>query len=236
MKCATETAQAWILMRSPGSVVMGVADRVAKSQAASRADLTGIREVRTLSSSRFNSVHLVRWAIKGGYAYSAAKYCNAGDTRDGLQAFQDQVCGLVSVLHPSILAIVGLIPPTKTACPIVLTPYSKFGSHSNVLEGVDRSDPTLIWSDTGKLRMVVSFISGFQYLHSQGVVHREMKSLDLIVPWYGWIRICGYLMRVLEEYKWTGVALWRFEKFPCESAKAVGVSGSCVPRARVSRA
>jgi hypothetical protein len=166
-------------------------------------DLAGIEEVGTLSSSRFGSVRLMRRAIEGGFEYFAAKHYNIGDNQDGVQAFQDHVRVLVSLSHPYVLPIVGLIPPTETAGPIVLTPYSTFGSLSDVLEGVRRGDPAPIWSDAGKLRMIVSLISGFQYLHDHGVVHCEVKPSDLIVQSDGSIRICGYLTRVLEEHNWT---------------------------------
>jgi hypothetical protein len=166
-------------------------------------DLAGIEEVRTLSLSRFGSVRLMRRPIEGGFEYFAAKHYNRGDNRDGLQAFQNRIRGFVSLSHPSIMRIVGVIPPTQTAGPIILTPYSEFGSLSDVLKRVRRNDPPPIWSEAGKLRMMISLISGFQYLHSQGIVHREVKPSDLIVESDGSIRICGYLTSVLEEHKWT---------------------------------
>jgi hypothetical protein len=166
-------------------------------------DLAGIEDVRTLSSSRFGSVRLVRRAIEGGFEYFAAKCYNAGDNRDGLQAFYDRVHGLVSLSHPSVIPIIGLIAPTKAAGPIVLTPYSEMGSLSDVLSRVQRNDAPAFWSDAGKLRMIISLISGFMYLHSQGVVHREVKPSDLIVQPDGSILICGYLTSVLEEHKFT---------------------------------
>jgi hypothetical protein len=166
-------------------------------------DLAGIEDVRLLSSSRFGSVRLMRRSIEGGFEYFAAKYYNAGDNRDGLQAFHDRVHGLVSLSHPSVMPIVGLIAPTKAAGPIVLTPYSGLGSLSDVLSRVQRNDLPEFWSDAGKLRMLVSLISGFIYLHSRGVVHREVKPSDLIVQPDGSILICGYLTSVLEEHKFT---------------------------------
>jgi serine/threonine protein kinase len=166
-------------------------------------DLAGIEEVRTLSSSRFGSVRLVQRAIDGGFEYFAAKYYNPGDNRDGLRRFHDRVRGLVSLSHPCVLPIVGLIPPTKTTGPIVLTPYSEIGSLSDVLDRVRRKDAPQFWNEAGKLRMIVSLICGFHYLHSQGVVHREVKPSDLIVQSDGSIRICGYLTSILEEHRYT---------------------------------
>jgi serine/threonine protein kinase len=165
--------------------------------------MASIEEVCTLSSSRFGSVRLVRRAVEGGFEHFVAKHYNAGDNCDGLQAFQDRVRGLVSLSHPSVLPIVGLIPPARTAGPIVLAPDSEFGSLSDVLDRVRRNDPPPFWNDAGKLRVIVSLISGFAYLPSQGVVHRELQPSDLIVQSDGSIRICGYLTSVLEEQKFA---------------------------------
>jgi serine/threonine protein kinase len=164
-------------------------------------DLAGIEEVRTLSSSRFGSVRLVRRATESDFEYFAAKHYHAGDNREG--AFHDRVRGLVALSHPCVMPVVGLIPPTKTAGPIILTPYSELGSLADVLERVRRNDPPAVWNDAGRRRMIVSLISGFAYLHSQGVVHREVKPSDLIVQADGSIRICGYMTSVLEEHKFT---------------------------------
>jgi hypothetical protein len=195
--------------RSPNLVIvdekalMSVAVRAAALNRPVITNLAEIEEVRTLSLSRFGSVHLVRREIEGRFEYFAAKYYNAGDNRDGLQAFHDRVRGLISLSHPSVMPIAGLIAPTKTAGPIVLTPYSEIGSVADVLDRVRRNDPPSFWNETGKLRMIVSLISGFAYLHNQGVVHREVKPSDLIVQPNGSIVICGYLTSVFEEHRFT---------------------------------
>jgi non-specific serine/threonine protein kinase len=46
-------------------------------------------------------------------------------------------------------------------------------------------------------------ISGLQYLHSQGIVHLELKPTDLIVCADGSIKICGYLTNIFAEFKYT---------------------------------
>jgi serine/threonine-protein kinase len=166
-------------------------------------ELAGLEEVRTLTSSRFGAVRLVRRPNGAEFEYFAAKYYNAGENREGSRSFPELVRRFVSLSHPSVMPVVGLIRPTMTTGPIVLTPYSEIGSLADVLERVRRNDPPVIWDDAGKLRMIVSLISGFAYLHRQGVVHREVKPSDLIVQPDGSIRICGYLTSVLEEHKFT---------------------------------
>jgi serine/threonine protein kinase len=101
------------------------------------------------------------------------------------------------------MRIVGLIAPTKTSGPILLTEYRKDGSLLDVLTRVEREDFPDFWTETGKLCMSLSIISGFQYLHSEGSVHRELKPSDLIVSEDGSIEISDYLTSFLEEKKYT---------------------------------
>jgi serine/threonine protein kinase len=72
-----------------------------------------------------------------------------------------------------------------------------------VLTQFERNDPPDFWGDAAKLRIILSLISGFQYLHSQGIVHRELKESDLIVSEDGSIQISDYLTSFLDGKKYT---------------------------------
>jgi hypothetical protein len=165
-------------------------------------DLAGLEEVRDIGSSRFGATRLLRRPnAAGGFDYFAAKYYNAGDNGDGRHAFDDRMREFLVLSHPHVMRIVGVIPPTKTAGPIILTPYSEAGSLADVLERVRRNDPPAFWNDSGKLRMIVGLVSGLDYLHGRGIVHRELKPADPIVESDGSIRICGYATGALEEHR-----------------------------------
>jgi serine/threonine protein kinase len=166
-------------------------------------DMTGVKGDGILSSSRFGLTRLLRGKVFGEEGVWVGKFYNTGNNREGLQVFIDRIVKIASLSHPSVMGIVGLIAPTKTSGPIVITRYSEFGSLSDVLDRVQKNDLPPFWNDAGKLRMIVSLISGLQYLHSQGIVHRELKPTDLIVCFDGSIKICSYLMSILEEFKYT---------------------------------
>jgi serine/threonine protein kinase len=101
------------------------------------------------------------------------------------------------------MPIVGIIPPTKIAGPLILTPYSSHGSLEDVLNQVRLNDPPLFWNDVTKLRMIVSLVSGLINLHNNGIVHRELKLRDLIVEDNSSIRICDYAKNILNEHRFT---------------------------------
>jgi hypothetical protein len=167
-------------------------------------DMASLVDVKDIGASRFGAVRLVQGRKPNGTVEQfAAKYYNAGDSREGPQAFHDLMRPLVDLSHPHVMPIVGIISPTKGVGPIIVTPYSPLGSLDDVLHRVRLNDPPLPWNDCTKFRMIVSLVSGLIYLHDNGIVHRELKPRDLIVERDGSLRICGYVTSILEEHRFT---------------------------------
>jgi hypothetical protein len=167
-------------------------------------NLTGLEQLRELGSSRFGAVRLLRRANSDGtFDLFAAKFYNAGDNREGRQPFEDLMKRLLKLSHSHVMPIVGVIPPTKVCGPILLTPYSEIGSLQTVLSAVRLSASPAIWNNATKLRVIVGLVSGLNYLHKNGIVHRELKPSDLILQADGSIRICGYATSIFDEQKYT---------------------------------
>jgi serine/threonine protein kinase len=139
----------------------------------------------------------------GGFEYFAAKHYNVGENRDSLQAFHDYMNVLVLLSHAHVMPIVGVIEPTKAHGPIIVTVYSECGSLADILDRVYRNDPSEFFGNAAKLRMIVSLVSGFVYLHSHGVIHHEVKPSDMIVDSDGSIQISDYATSILEEHRYT---------------------------------
>jgi hypothetical protein len=53
---------------------------------------------------------------------------NAGDNREGSEAFKARMNECISLSHPNVIAIVGIVAPTKGTDPIILPPYRRYGS------------------------------------------------------------------------------------------------------------
>jgi hypothetical protein len=167
-------------------------------------NLDGFEDLRELGSSRFGTVRLLRRANSDGtFELFAAKFYNVGGNQDVHQGFEDQMKRLLELSHPHVMQIVGVIPPTKVNGPILLTPYSEIGSLEKVLSGVRMDSPPPNWNDETKLGLIVSLVSGLNYLHKNGIVHRELKPTDLIIQRDGSLRICGYATSIFEEHKYT---------------------------------
>jgi serine/threonine protein kinase len=126
-----------------------------------------------------------------------------GENQEGTSGLDIRMRTFLSLWHPYVMPIVGVILPEKNMGPFLLTPYSQNGSLAVVLERIRLNDPPPLWNDTTKLRMIVSLITGLEYLYNRGIVHRELKPTDLIVESDGTLRICGYSTSVLVEYKFV---------------------------------
>jgi serine/threonine protein kinase len=160
--------------------------------------------VRELGSSRFGTVRLLRRPTSDGkFEDFAGKFYNVGENREGRATFDDLMARLLTLSHPHVMPIVGVIPPTRVMGPILLTRYSEIGSLETVLSSVRHDSPPLIWNNQMKLRLIVSLVSGLNYLHKNGIVHRDLKPNDLIVEPNGSVCICGYATSIFEECKYT---------------------------------
>jgi hypothetical protein len=168
-------------------------------------ECTGLEEVRELSSSRFGSVRLLlrRMANASESELFAAKFYNAGDSREDRSVFMEQMTPFITLNHPSVMAIRGMIAPTMRTGPVVLTSFSECGSLEDVLNRVRKKDPPPFWNNETRTKIIISLITGLEYLHSQGIVHHKLKPSDIIIQPDGTAKICGFLTSYLEEHKFT---------------------------------
>jgi serine/threonine-protein kinase len=174
-------------------------------------DMSGLEEVRELGLSRFGALRLFRRPkvpvnsdeAGAGFEYFAAKVYNAGDNREGLETFKEPMNKFISLSHPHVIPIVGIISQTKTTGPIILTRYSRYGSLEDVLTLVRQNNPPSIWNDATKLGMIVGLVSGLNYLHNKGIVHRELKPTDCIIAENGSLLISDITTSFFEEHNYT---------------------------------
>jgi serine/threonine protein kinase len=115
----------------------------------------------------------------------------------------EQMRPFVELDHPGVMPIRGLIGPTKGVGPIVLTPYSECGSLEDVLIQVRKNNPPAFWNNETVTKIIFSLITGFEYLHRQGIVHHEFKLSDIIIQSDRAAKLSDYMTSFLEERKFT---------------------------------
>jgi hypothetical protein len=80
------------------------------------------------------------------------------------EEFRNAVEHIVSISHPYVMPIAGVVPPTRAEGPVVVTPYSQCASLADVLAKVRRRKPLPVWTGPARLRMIIGFIAGLYHL------------------------------------------------------------------------
>ena len=100
-----------------------------------------------------------------------------------LQAFQREVAILASAIHPTLVGFVGATD-TKPFC--IVTEWMAGGSLYHELHKFKRLNATM--------RSIAAFdiARGMQFLHSKHIIHRDLKSLNVLLDANGYARICDF--------------------------------------------
>jgi TPR repeat protein len=96
---------------------------------------------------------------------------------ESMKAFVGEVNALHALRHPNILGIVAFFEEPQLC---IVTSWMEQGSLSEVLERARRSGTLLCWWERGR-KYALDIARGLAYLHGQKVVHRDMKSLNVLV-------------------------------------------------------
>jgi serine/threonine protein kinase len=120
--------------------------------------------------------------------------------------FMEQMKKFVELSHPGVMPIVGLIPPGKRTGTALLTPYSECRSLADVLEQIRRNRPPAFWNSETITKILFNLVTGFKYLHLQGIVRRDLKPSDIIVHPDGTAKICDNMTSFLEDHMFTTVS------------------------------
>lgn len=100
-----------------------------------------------------------------------------------LQSFQREVAVLATAIHPAVLRMIGA---TETMPFCIITDWMPNGSLYHDLHIHHRLD------QTGKTICAFDIARGMQYLHKCQIVHRDLKSLNVLLDSNNLIRICDF--------------------------------------------
>ena len=109
-----------------------------------------------------------------------------------LQSFQREVAVLATAIHPALLKLIGA---TDTPPFCIITDWMPNGSLYHDLHRHHRLDAT------GRTIAAFDIARGMQFLHSCQIVHRDLKSLNVLLDKNNRIRICdfGFSRHATEE-------------------------------------
>lgn len=100
-----------------------------------------------------------------------------------LLVFQREISVLATATHPTLLKFIGA---TDTVPLCIVTSWMPNGNLYEELHTYKRLSPTM--------RTIAAFdiARGMQYLHSLHIIHRDLKSLNILLDAKGFIRICDF--------------------------------------------
>jgi serine/threonine protein kinase len=91
--------------------------------------------------------------------------------------------------HPCVLKIIGWCPPCKGYGARIATEFMKNGSLGSVLEKVAVKQTPRFWTHTNIAKFIMGTIAGMRHLHSNKIVHCDLKPANLMVDDFGGVQI-----------------------------------------------
>ena len=127
---------------------------------------------QTIGKGSYGNVYVGKW---NGSVVAVKQFTVRSMTEKQLNMFAAEVDILASLRHPNVLLFMGAC--TDSATPLcIVTEYVSGGSLFHALHDKNRS---LNWND--KLKCARDSAAGMAYLHSRSIIHRDLKSLNVLV-------------------------------------------------------
>ncbi len=133
-------------------------------------DHTTITLGKKIGEGGFGAVFLGKW---NGQDVAVKKLLSKSLTEKSKEEFKRETKIWSKLRHPNIAQLYGICLPPAPYCMIM--PYKKQGSLYSVLQ----KSKELTW-DTKK-RLAIDIISALHYLHEKNILHRDLKSLNVLV-------------------------------------------------------
>ena len=119
-------------------------------------------------------------------------------SKENLEMFQREVFAMSTLQHPSLLKFCGYTTEPPYA---LLTSFMENGSLFHILE--KRPD---FLSPTDRTILAYDISRGMEYLHSRGIIHRDLKSLNILIDKNKRGKICDFgFVRIKSSIPMTGL-------------------------------
>lgn len=173
---------------------------------------TVFRDVSTLAFDQFGSVEInfpsltiqqaighgayaaVHRAIYEGRVVAVKQFTLGMDEREALNAFRKEVEVLMTVKHKNTLTMIGVLSHPRLL--LLVTEFCENGSLDSFLE-------KRTCSYVEKLRLLCGAAEGVRYLHSVGIVHRDLKCCNILVASDGTAKIADFGFATMQKNRQT---------------------------------
>jgi hypothetical protein len=167
-------------------------------------NFSGYEKVKVLGEGRFGVVQLLE--KKYEHKQLAVKYIEFGADFE-CDLLLREVAILASLNHPCIIRILGWsMPNSKCEAARIATEYASNGSIEDVLTRIKKGETPSFWTHENISCMIVGLVLGMKYIHSRGMIHRDLKPGNLLIDDKFRLRICDFGTAVFEECGTTVLA------------------------------
>lgn len=147
-------------------------------------DFSSWKEVRELSASSTGHIYLIEGSLgqtHGTYVVRFVFSMPSVSFRKLTQSILREAEVRIRVKHPCILPILRMSLPTSLSVGKVITEYMPNSFLEDVLKHVKDGHPLAFWNPTGISIMVTELVLGMRYLHSLGILLRELRPRGLLI-------------------------------------------------------
>ena len=169
--------------KATGSTASRGSEARVPSDASWEVDYNSIKFVRKIGEGGFGSVSHARWngtdvAVKELFTDESLK-------PEHIKALRTEIEVNMALRHPNITLFMGGCTRKPHLC--MLTEYVARGNLRDILND---DDMALTWSS--RYRVARDTARGMTYLHSKGIIHRDLKSLNLLCDDTWTTKICDF--------------------------------------------